>query len=50
MHKIVEQCGTVPVRLAPLFMVIGAAVSVPNGPEIETIIEMLFPEDSNEDK
>ena len=47
LHALVQQAGTVRVRLAPLLMLIGSAVSTPNGPGIEMIVEMLDPEDDD---
>jgi hypothetical protein len=35
------QCGTVEVNVVPLLMLIGAAVAGGNGPDVETIVDML---------
>ena len=41
LEKLLTQCGTIEVRTAPLLMLIGAAIATPNGPNFESIIEML---------
>jgi hypothetical protein len=45
---LVDQCGTVEVHTAPLLMLIGAAIAGGNGPDIETIIEILDVEESDD--
>ena len=42
-------CGTLEVNAAPLLMLVGAAMAGHNGPEIETIIEMLGPGNDDAD-
>ena len=44
LKALTDQCGVVRVRTAPLLMLIGAAIAGDNGPDIETVIEMLDPE------
>lgn len=46
--KLLGGCGTIEVRSAPLLMLIGAAISTPNGPNLESIIELLDPEDDDD--
>lgn len=42
--KLFEQCGTVEVRVAPLLMLVGAAMAGRNAPDLGSIVEMLDPE------
>jgi hypothetical protein len=46
LKDLIGECGTVRVNTAPLLMLIGAAISTPNGPDVETIVEMLDPQDT----
>jgi len=41
--ELVDRCGTIQVRAAPLLMLIGAVISIDKGPDLETIVEMLDP-------
>lgn len=43
LKQLLEQCGTVKVRTAPLLILIGAAMTADNGPDVETLVEMLDP-------
>jgi hypothetical protein len=38
---LMDQCGTAEVNVVPLLMLIGAAVAGGNGPDVETIVDML---------
>lgn len=42
-QQLVDQCGTVKVKTAPLLMLIGAVISCSNAPDIDTVIDMLDP-------
>ena len=48
LQDLLTQQGTMTVRTAPLLMLIGAAIAGPNGPNVETIIEMLDPEEESD--
>lgn len=41
LNSIVAQCGTVKVHLAPLLIIVGAAMAASNDVDIELMVEML---------